>query len=128
MGERKLWIDQYRQDDGYYADEDDVHHGDTPEDCIRSMILNWCGCGCPKDALNYVKKVLKGISMIYKDENYGFRGFEKEFPDSGARYTILYVLDERGLTDHGTSVPGFLTEKGKEILKDLEQLSLEDKE
>jgi hypothetical protein len=36
---------------------------------------------------------------------------------SAALYALLYVLDEAELTEHGSSVPGWLTEKGKAWLQ-----------
>ena len=43
------------------------------------------------------------------------------FGSSGAAYFVYYVLDEKELTEHGTSVPGWLTEKGLTLLQDLNE-------
>lgn len=40
----------------------------------------------------------------------------------------LYWIDHIGLTEHGGSVPGWLTDKGKEVLKAMIEIGESDKE
>ena len=40
----------------------------------------------------------------------------------------LDLLDEKGLTEHGSCIPGWLTEKGKHLLDDLNEYFNKNKE
>lgn len=75
--------------------------------------LGLCGCGDPwtfvRQLADYLKNVRDRVPM------YGEENFEKFV-------AYMYLCDDRGLTDHGTSVlSAWLTDKGKELLRRLEQ-------
>ena len=75
--------------------------------------LGLCGCGDPwtfvRQLAEYLKNVRDRVPM-YEGEN-----LEKFI-------AYMYLCDDRGLTEHGSSVLGaWLTDKGKELLKRLEQ-------
>ncbi len=80
--------------------------------------LNWCGCGNPDDALEYLRQILQ----LFKDKDKYDEVCElihlKDQPGLG--YMILYYLDSIELTEHGGSVGGcWLSEKGETFLEDI---------
>jgi hypothetical protein len=98
---------------------------------------NFCGCGCPEVACEFLRDALRLIKQR-SDENSGglaaenmerykanwdkiaaFLG-EKDRP--GMYWLFLYWLDAQGLIEHGGNVGGgWLTEHGREVLAILEQ-------
>ena len=104
-----MHIDKYRTDDGGYEDEDGVY-SKTAREFLLESVLGWCGCGRPDDALLFVRDALWRID--------GHIPLEL---DTGPAYFVYYVLDEKGLTEHGVGVPGWLTDKGRKLLEDLNE-------
>jgi hypothetical protein len=77
--------------------------------------LGVCGCGAPAEAMSATLRILGGLHT---------RGYPKaeELPAEGLRMLALYLLDDRGLLEHGSSLCGaWLTKKGLEFLSWLEQ-------
>ena len=101
-------IDKFKQPDGSYFDENEIYYRDAIE-FIMGM-LDFCGCGNPEQSLKYILKAL-----IYIND----KETELPFSSDGEKYFVYYVLDKLELTEHGCSVPGWLTEKGEELLADL---------
>lgn len=102
-------------------------------------VLGFCGCGRPEDALLYIRNLLRILNEDSPD-SFGPGGREKWnewyknhraridtffHNDSGAEYLAYYVLTDKDLLEHGGSVPGWLTQKGKDFLTDLEAHSAE---
>lgn len=77
---------------------------------LQTGILKFCGCGDPDENLEYILKCLKEIEA--KDP----------VSDNGpAGLFFCYWADKEGLTEHGGSIySGCLSDKGKELLKDIE--------
>jgi hypothetical protein len=71
-----------------------------------------CGCGAPEDVAELLRDVLAAVDL---DEG-KFARLDELIPQSGAQYWILYYVAHLGLTEHGGSVPGWLTPRGKEVL------------
>lgn len=120
-----MFIDKFKREDGYY-DQDNCYYEDA-ESFISIGILGFCGCGMPADALEYVRKALQLVDdvVIWGDRSAHEQWEERKrelFSDDGAEYFMWYFLNDKGLTDHGTSVPGWLTDKGIELLSDLMEL------
>lgn len=123
---RRLW----RDDSGCYVTDDGCHHSD-PED-VLDHLLGFCGCGSPEAARAYARD---GLALIESEHAPREAHETREawtarwerikaaraalFGTDGAAYFFWYWADARGLTEHGGSVPGWLTTKGKEILHDL---------
>jgi len=81
-----------------------------------------CGCGMPCDALQMVLDVLE----TYVGEGFCDSGLlEQRLLDSGTRYFVLYQLDRVALIEHGSSVPGWLTEKGRTFRNVLRNMGVE---
>ena len=125
-------IDKFRNEDGIsYTDESGCYH-ESAKDYYMHEVFKFCGCGCPEDALDYIYKCLKlltlGNDWINNKESHcdywkRYRAeCDKVFNSEGAEYFMWYWLDNMELTEHGGSVPGWLTEKGKEVLSDLEEI------
>lgn len=118
----KMFVDRWLKD-GTYVDEDGIHY-DTPEEVLQCKIMGHCMCGYPEESLRFIRNALRAIDRIDWAERQEFFG-----PlDCGLEYTIYYMLDKYKLTEHGTSVPGWLTEKGEELLHDLDILLAEEQE
>ena len=134
-----MHLDEWKQKDGSYIDQNEVHH-DNAQDFIMAM-LGFCGCGRPEDALKFLRDSLKSIDfhtvMITRSlsEGFGVSNIEycqwkdlvmQLFCNEGIAYFTYYVLEEKGLTEHGVGVPGWLTKEGKYLLEDLNELLKED--
>lgn len=100
-------LDRYKKVDGYYTDEEGFSYEEI--DQLLMGRLRFCGCGDGDAALEYVRSNLQDI----KD------GITRKSEKTGAQYFVWYWLDSEGFTDHGVSVPGWLTEKGNQLLEDL---------
>ena len=122
-------LSQYADPKGGYR-----YKGDWYEDAhslVLSGMLGFCGCGRPTDAATYIRDVLihidNGMRIDHKNNGYekwAARG--RELGSDGALYFTYYVLDEKGFTEHGGSVPGWLTPKGQELLDWLKALPEEE--
>ncbi len=92
--------------------------------------LGFCGCGSPEDALIFLLSVLETIFLCTHREGQDpqdfHRGWEqrkaifKTVP-SGLEYIFYYYLDSKELIEHGGAVPGWLTNKGIDLLNDLRE-------
>ena len=110
MGEFLKFADRIREkldeQDGQEMTDETIE-----EEVMRELGL--CGCGDPwtfvRQLAEYLKNVRDRVPM-----------FEGENLEKFIAY--MYLCDDRGLTEHGSSVLGaWLTDKGKELLKRLEQ-------
>jgi hypothetical protein len=100
-----------------------INLGDCATDLLMDM-LGFCGCGSPEESLLYVKAGLQHIDdqRLIGHANWSERYKEwdaavsETFQTTGARYFFWLWADAAELTEHGSSVPGWLTEKGAEFL------------
>lgn len=119
-------IDKYKKTDenGFtaYYDENDTCYM-SAEQFLQIKILDFCFCGDPESNLKYVGKALQ---VIDKSRGKGYKYFVKLadelFRNSRAAYFMFYFLDSKELTEHGSSLSGWLTQKGKEFLEDVIEL------
>lgn len=85
--------------------------------------LGFCGCGDPEAALEFLRDTL---NLLNKEFDERWDGMQKRFPDGPMSWTYLYMLDDKGLTEHGSNIRGcWLTDKGKDILSALNAYSIE---
>lgn len=99
-----------------YSDEDGVSHR-SKKGYLQTEIFGFCGCGDPDSAMVLVRDVLK---LLSERKGWGEEA-KKLLPTEGIYYFILYSLDDKKLTEHGSSVGGsWLTQKGEEVLADIE--------
>ena len=126
-----MHIDKYKKDGGY-EDEDGCFY-ESALDLYQSHFFGFCGCGCNDDNIRYIRDGLSYIDslMIVGPENRAARNIwweemqmkgEEIFGNQQAKYFFYYWADKEGLTEHGGSVPGWLTEKGKMVLQDLNEI------
>lgn len=88
-----------------------------------------CLCGNPEAVLGMLLRLLRWIDTDlgkpgpnWSDVVSSWRAqFTEWCPDQGTQYFLLYWLDHHAqdLTEHGGSVPGWLTKKGKDLLEAL---------
>jgi len=115
---------EFRTQDGY------VYNGETYEDAnalIQCGFLKFCGCGAPEENLRYIRDGLQHIkdaeeNRPAKREEHG--EWFKEWREKGvsllgnraSRDFFFYWCDKEELTEHGGSIPGWLTDKGNKLL------------
>lgn len=89
-------------------------------------IMNLCGCGSPELTDDIIRKLLK-VRFDYKHNNMAYEercGREKEIfniEDEDILYGtvqfFLYVLDDKGMLEHGSSIGGsWITDLGEKYL------------
>jgi len=111
---------------------------DDPLDYIQIKLLGHCGCGRPQDSLLFLKKLLNHMNITIRREDYGsYEEYSKAsdenmaildsyfYNDDGLKYTIFYMLDKYGITEHGGSVPGWLESKGDILLEELNKIDFD---
>lgn len=120
-------IDYHDDPEFNIVDEEGVHHDGIEGWC--ASFLGFCGCGRPEDPLETVLGVLSAFEAMraardVKDDATANMAWEQihriaptEGEYAGLGYSLLYMLDDKGLIDHGSSVHGsWLTDDGKEFL------------
>ena len=119
-------IDKFKKEDGYY-DEDNCFYEDA-ETFLQTKVLGFCGCGNPDASLKHAQISLRQVSNLKKlvwEEKQTWEEWDAEnkklLGGKTGVYFMWYWLDDQGFTDHGGSVPGWLTEKGQELLEDLDE-------
>jgi hypothetical protein len=112
-----------------FMDAEGISHRSV-RDYIGIELLGFCGCGCPDAAVVYVRDALAGIKAV-KDSGWteeAWRARDAQYASEGERYFVWYRLDDLGLTEHGGSVPGWLTEKGEDWLLALDEALADERE
>ena len=98
--------------------------------------LGFCGCGFPREALFFVRDGLHFIKHRNDDmpEKHDPTWFDSVyqpremsvFGSEGSAMFFYYWADKMKFTDHGNSVPGWMTKRGERTLWILENLLEED--
>lgn len=126
------FMDKYKKSDGTYEIDGLIY--DTIEDALMMGVFGFCGCGMPLYTLAYIRDELENIERytewvnenhhITKDIPSPMENNNKE-ENLGRSYFIWYWFDKMGYTDHGGSVPGWLTDEGESLLECLKELDLD---
>ncbi len=126
-----LSIDKFKNEDGTYTCENGCRH-DNAESFYTSALFHFCGCGRPKEVIIYIRDCLRILTLQddYNNDKEEFKSYnvryqkacKKVFNSEGAKYFMWQSLDKLELTEHGGSVPGWLTEKGRSVLSDLQEI------
>ncbi len=110
---------------------------DTAASLVECNILGFCGCGIPDETRMYVEEGLSIIESIadFNRENTdlfsaAYDAFHKakrerihaRFHSMESWYFFLYWCDAEKLIEHGSSLPGWLTDKGSNLLSLLRQV------
>ena len=124
----KLHLDKYKGPDGDYI-YNATYYIDA-ESLLQCGVLQQCGCGNPEDNIRLVAKVLRHVhdrKMYVWDDNHKMT--HEDWMEQGRKIGsddvlkfIYYTIDEIELTEHGGSVPGWLTPLGIEFMEDVEAL------
>jgi hypothetical protein len=91
--------------------------------CVK---LGFCGCGDPESAIKYIGAVMEIMSEFNPDnKDWGatLDKLDRIFNSEGEKYFAFYYLDNLGLSEHGGSVPGWLTNKGIDFLAMIREVS-----
>jgi len=83
-----------------------------------------CLCGSPESVLAMLVRLLRWIDEPLDTKEPGWNeryaahraSLEAWCPDTGVSDFLFYWLDHEDLTEHGGSVPGWLTKKGEGLL------------
>ena len=123
--------------DGDFVGPDDCHWDDRLQ-YVLCDVLGFCGCGMNEAAARWV---VDGLSLIAEMHQRTEESWRRDYADwsdrvnslyganDGARYFFWYWCNDKGLTEHGGSVPGWLEPKGQEVLDVLkEELAKLDRE
>lgn len=124
-------IDKYKNVNGLYQINESSPEYDDPIDFIQQELFGFRGCGCPESNLKFIRdvmEILKWWHFYMKDKKFDdvYPEYQKRLKDlcsnEGALYLAYYVLHDKGFTEHGGSVPGWLTDNGEELLVDINEL------
>lgn len=114
--------------DGVYIASNGATFDDFDHFLIEGL-MGFCGCGCPEQVINHVHDGLRHVSRLKQEvwEKKMTMGQwqeagQKIFLNEGSEYLLYYVLDKAGLTEHGGAVPGWLSDLGEDVLKELDRL------
>jgi len=116
-------FEQYWNEERQVFEYNGVEFG-TFDEVIQS-VLGWCMCGCPDDSQRMIMKALRHIKNLQElvwENKMEYEVWAKNCRDLFGEweYVIYYILYEKKLTEHGGSVPGWLTDEGIELLELLE--------
>lgn len=92
---------------------------------MQISCFNFCGCGDLLENLTYVYKGLLLIEFhLHSDISYiNFETLQKQiFGSLKAAHFFFYWADKEKLTEHGSCMPGWVTEKGNQLLTDIYNL------
>ena len=122
-------VDKYKdaEYEGWYQ-KDGCTYTDI-ESFIATGLFGFCGCGNNESAIEYVYKAMClvwKLKTVVWEKKLDYEIWRTEIgiffnSDDGAEYFMWYFLDNAGLTEHGGSVPGWLTADGEELLDDIER-------
>lgn len=89
--------------------------------------LDLCGCGCPEDTYEVIRRYLHIRNDWYENKlqyddviakyKTDLHINDDDLIQAGLLQFMMYVLDEKGFTEHGSGIGGcWLTDKGKRLL------------
>lgn len=119
-----------RDGDSYVTASGCYYDGNDAEALLAIEVFGFCGCGCPDEALKFMHAALHLVADMHPTDGAAFddwwpkhraRADALFHGDGGIEYFTYYHLAERKLTEHGSSVPGWLTELGRSVLVDLDE-------
>lgn len=97
-------------------------------DFFSYEILHLCGCGCPEDTYEIIRKILT-IRFEWQSRKISYEEVIKRYKNDlgldtkknsnhyGALQFVMYILDHNGILEHGSSIGGcWLTSLGEMYL------------
>lgn len=94
--------------------------------------LQFCGCGIPDKVQVFLAQTLKQATVrndelkgedsfaFYEERNRLVEDLIKSHT-AELKYLVYYIFDAMKLTEHGGSVPGWLSGEGEKYIKDVEE-------
>jgi hypothetical protein len=123
-------FEELKREDGMYEDSKGCCYNDVVEYLHESQ--DWCGfCGCgrPEESLRCLYRCLSLINDFHDGKYDGqYEAWNTEWDKIGSSevvYVLWYLLDKLALTEHGGHVPGWLTDKGAEMLQGLQESDID---
>jgi hypothetical protein len=118
--------------EGHY-EKDGIDY-DNAESLLQIGFLDFCPCGLPCENLEYIRIGLQLIDKFRKIHHFNDdrvtltqdsinhdKISHAHFGNEESKFFFWYWADKEEYTAHGGSVPGWLTDKGKEFLALLNQ-------
>ena len=92
------------------------------ENYLLGEILGLCACGDPRSIAGYIKSMFeKYVSILDEQHDVWEEARYQDFPTM----FFLYWADRNNFTSHGGTIRcSWITDKGKELLKDLEAVGI----
>lgn len=84
--------------------------------CFVFDEIGLCGCGDPVAAAQLLIQVLEWLDERPQSAR-SYLALGESLPNGPLRELIFHWIDDREWTEHGTCLPGWLTERGKRALK-----------
>jgi len=119
-------IDRFKKEDGYY-DENNCFY-ENAESLLQAKILGFCDCGDSILSLKHTQIALRQVSnlkeLVWERKQTWEEWYRINIEllgNENSVYFMWYWLDSKGFTEHGSSVPGWLTTKGQSLLADLDE-------
>jgi hypothetical protein len=130
-----MTLARFMNDGEGYLDAEGTSY-DSVVELIQVGMLGQCMCGGAETNLRYVRDGLQHIARLATEHVPGtdfmewYRrwhpGWVAEgvtlFGNENARQFFFYWADAEEFTEHGTSLPGWMTPKGRQLLDDLNEL------
>ena len=100
---------------------------DSLMDFFSFELIDMCGCGCPEDTHELIRKILT-IRSEWQDKKISYEEIKNRYKNDldlddsnnnhyGALQFIFYILDGCGIIEHGSNIGGcWLTDLGKKYL------------
>lgn len=124
-----MYIDKFKKGE-FWVDEAGCQYQDV-ESFIEMGLFDFCGCGQPDAVREYVRQSLQLVNdlkqLVWENKMTYYEWNKRKsdlFKTDEAEFFMWYWLDNKGYTEHGGGMPGWLTVDGEEILSDLDELKL----
>ena len=122
---------------GGYTDPDGCCWSEDATSLLQCGIIRMCGCGDPESNLRYIQRGLEIVAIradCFVNGHIDWNALTLSATDMRARENshfcsdvakdfFYYWADKEGYTEHGTALPGWLTDKGKHLLDLLQEWS-----
>ena len=111
-------IEKLTENYGTWIDENGIGWTDRSS-YLQCEVLGLCGCGIPDETMKYIYENLKRFDNTGKEFEWG------DYDDLPYVF-FCYWANDKGFAEHGGGVRcSWLTEKGKEVLRDIETVAKE---
>lgn len=121
----KWTLEDFKRTEHGLEDPEGLHYNNS-EDAMMVGVLGFCGCGMPEATMVFIAEGLRLLHQRLNEPPTEYKEWDarvtSHFGSCGARYFFWFWCDKEGLTEHGGSVPGWLTGRGVTILAELDEI------